>query len=71
MDELRATMQIQTELLRTLNDNISGLREDMRSAQAKGMNDAMAQVLGSLKGTPMEGIVAQMMSKMKSGGTNG
>ena len=71
MDEMKIELKAQTELLKALNENISGLRADMRAAREKSMSDSMAQVLLALKGTPMEGIMASMAAKMKAGGGNG
>lgn len=59
------------EELKNLNENVAGMRADMKEAREKGMADSMAQVLASLKGTPLEGIMANMTSKMKAGGFNG
>jgi hypothetical protein len=70
-DELKVELRAQTELLKALNENISGLREDMRAAREKGMTDSMTQCLSALKGTPLEGIMASMTAKMKAGGSNG
>jgi predicted phage tail protein len=71
MDELKAELKTQTELLKALNENISGLRAEMKEAREKGMADSMSQVMSSLKGTPLEGVMASMVAKMKAGGANG
>lgn len=62
-EELKMEMRAQTELLKMINDNITGLRADVKAASAKGVTDSMAQVLGAVKGTPMEGLLANMMAK--------
>ena len=73
MEEFLAELKIQTDILRTMNGNIAGLRADLEKAGKEGvekaMKDAMAQMTAAFKGTPVEKIMAGMMPKM--GGQNG
>jgi hypothetical protein len=73
MDESRYSTQRQVALLEELLAEIKGLRADMNTARKEsaenGMKKAMEHMTAALKGTPMEGIMANMMSKM--GGKHG
>jgi hypothetical protein len=73
MEELLPELERQSELLEALLEEIKGLRADMNNARKEaaetGMKAAMEQMTAALKGTPMEGIMANMMSKM--GGKHG
>jgi hypothetical protein len=71
MEAILEEMKAQTAVLLDVVVEIQGLRADMEEAREKAMADSMLQVLASLKGTPLEGMMASMMSKMKAGGSNG
>jgi hypothetical protein len=75
MEELLPELERQSEILEALLEEIRRLRADMDTARKEsaenGMKKAMEHMTAALKGTPMEGIMANMMSKMKAGGSNG
>ena len=69
MEELLQEMKIQTALLKELNANVAGLREDGKTAgkeaMEKGMKDALEHVSSVFKGTPLEGMMVDMIEKAR------
>ena len=72
MEELLQEMKVQTAILKELNANVAGLLEvrktegkEAKEAVEKGMKDAMAHVHSVLKGTPLEGMMVDMIEKAR------
>jgi hypothetical protein len=67
MEELLPELERQSEILEALLEEIKGLRADMNNARKEsaenGMKKAMEQMTAAFKGTPLEGMIANMTAK--------
>jgi len=74
MEAVLIELKLHTAILQEMGKNIAALRHETAKAReegvAKGMQAAMEQMTSAFKGTPMEGIIANMIAKA-GGNKNG